>query len=146
MSTMTKTFTTKAALGLMAAATISTSVPTNVEAAPYGRRYAGPPQRHHAAPPPRQHSRGNGGAVLGLALGALAIGAIIANETRAHPPVAYHAPVYVEPPAPYGIPFAPPPGTLFYCPGPNDYYPNVTSCHLGWQLVTPPPPPQGSPG
>lgn len=48
-------------------------------------------------------------------------------------------PVYVE----QGDLTSPAPANWYYCADPPGYYPYVQRCRVGWQVVTPPPPPYG---
>ena len=46
-------------------------------------------------------------------------------------------PYYPSYPAPYYGPPAPPPGVLYYCAAYGAYYPYVSECPSGWQMVQP---------
>lgn len=152
---MTRTINVNAGLALVAAAAISMCVPQVVVAAPRDARnranlashssHARPTPRHHHPAPPARHGH-HGGAALGLLLGVVTIGAIIAAESQAREPVVYAAPTptYVEP-APVVQPMQPfQPGYWYFCREANAYYPYVQQCPGPWQQVVPQPPAPGS--
>ena len=99
------------------------------------------------------HSRGHGGYWGGgWIVPALIGGAIAYDLTYPYPYYAQPYPVYAPPPvytpppvyvqtAPAYAPSVPPPAPMWYfCVAANGYYPYVTSCPSGWQVVPAVPP------
>lgn len=75
---------------------------------------------------------------------ALIGGAILYDVTRPQPVYAEPAPVYVQPAPRYAPVYAPAVASLpqpwYFCPAANAYYPYVSSCASGWQVVPATPP------
>jgi hypothetical protein len=67
-------------------------------------------------------------------------GGIVAAPFFYPPPVYYPPPAAVEYVEPSPAPSTPQPGSWYYCPDSNQYYPYVQQCPTGWQQVAPQPP------
>ncbi len=73
-----------------------------------------------------RHYRGSRHAWVAPVLGAALVGSVI-YATSSH---SYAAPVVVE------APYLPPQRVAYFCPISQQYYPNVPTCQVPWQLVS----------
>ncbi|MCC6468248.1 MAG: mechanosensitive ion channel protein MscS [Alphaproteobacteria bacterium] len=101
--------------GTAIAALLAVPLATSAQARDYRGGYRG---GYH-------HHGGNTGAYVGLGLGALALGSILAYSAT--------QPAYVAPPAYYAPPppayYAPPPAYSYYAPPPGAYYDPYTDSY-----------------
>ena len=101
-----------------------------VHAGPYwGGGYRGGYHHHHRGGSPWVGPALVGGVLLGAALTSPVYAAPVVPAYPAYP--AYTVPY---PPVTYGAPMPPQP-VGYYCPSSGQYYPNVPTCSVPWQLL-----------